>query len=189
MTIPILRRVRTISLIVSIIGWAACPTAYGEGGPLSIGGRAVDFVPRDGSAAWMGGVQARLQLPLFFAVEGSVDYRREAFGATTAHEWPVQVSGLLYVLPKIIWVQPFILGGVGWYNTTVEEPGGVSATQNRFGPHVGAGAEFNLNARWFLDATYRFIWMKDIHTTTVQGASQDIRDSGHMITLGLNYRL
>jgi hypothetical protein len=46
---------------------------------------------------WKGGVQARLRLPLFFAVEGSVDDRRDTFGATTARDVPVQLSALLYV--------------------------------------------------------------------------------------------
>jgi len=174
--------------LVAVIACATCPSAFADAGPLSIGGRAVDFVPTDGSAEWMGGAQARLRLPLFFGVEGSVDYRREAFGSTTVHEWPVQLSGLLY-LPKIILVQPFLLAGVGWYNTTVQGPGGFSATQNQFGPHLGAGVEFNLNSRWFLDATYRYIWLDKLHTVDAQGVGEDVRDSGHMITAGLNYRL
>lgn len=174
--------------LLSAAAWAACPWAMADGGPLSLGGRAVDYVPSGGSAEYMGGVQARLKLPLFFGVEGSVDYRRESFGATTVHEWPVQVSGLVY-LPKIILVQPFLLGGVGWYNTTTTGPGGFSDTQNRFGPHAGAGVEFNLTSSWFVDATYRYVWLNELHTRNAQGVNEDVRDSGHMITLGLNYRL
>jgi len=177
----------TVTLL-GAAGWAMSPRAFADGGPLSFGVRSVDFVPQDGSAEYMGGVQARLRLPLFFGVEGSADYRREAFGATTTHQWPVQVSGLLY-LPNIIIVQPFLLGGVGWYNNTTTGPDGFSATQNQFGPHAGAGAEFNLNSRWFLDATYRYIWLNKLHTVNAQGVGEDIRDSGHMITVGLNYRL
>jgi opacity protein-like surface antigen len=175
-------------LLLGVTTWMMIPRAYADGGPLSLGARGVDYVPADGSAEYMGGVQARLQLPLFFGVEGSVDYRREAFGGTTTHEWPVQLSGLLY-LPKIILVQPFLLGGVGWYNTTTKGPDGFSDTQNRFGPHAGAGVEVNLSSRWFLDATYRYVWLNELHTTNAQGVSEDIRDSGHMITAGLNYRL
>jgi len=173
-----------------LLAAVACmsPRAFADGGPLSIGGRAVDYVAQDGSAEYLGGVQARLRLPLFFGVEGSVDYRREGFGATTTHQWPVQVSGLLF-LPKIIVVQPFLLGGVGWYNTTVRGPDGFSATQNQFGPHAGVGAEFNLNSRWFLDATYRYVWLNKLHTENARGVGEDIQDSGHMITAGLNYRL
>src|SRR5579864_1330859 len=98
--LPTLRVCVGVALLC-VTGWATCPRAFADGGPLSIGARGVDFVPQDGSAEYMGGVQVRLRLPLFFGVEGSADYRREAFGATTTHQWPVQVSGLLY-LPKII---------------------------------------------------------------------------------------
>jgi len=51
------------------------------------------------------------------------------------------------------------------------------------------GAKFNLNANWFLDATYRYIWLNKLHTVNAHGVGEDIRDSGHMITVGLNYRL
>jgi len=162
---------------------------FADAGPLSIGARAVDFVPTDGKSAWTGGAQVKLQLPLFFAVEGSVDYRRNAFGPTTAQDWPVQLSALMYVLPRIIWVQPFILVGGGWYHTNVDGPRGFSDRQNRFGPHAGAGIDFNLNSHFFLDTTYRFVWLNKIHTIDNQGNALDIRDRGHMITAGLNYRI
>ena len=174
--------------LVAGSAWVTCSSAFADGGPLSIGGRTVDFVPTDGSAEWMGGVQARLRLPLFFGAEGSVDYRREAFGSTTVHQWPIQLSGLLY-LPKIILVQPFLLAGAGWYNTTTRGPDGFSETQNQFGPHVGAGFDFNLSSNWFLDATYRYIWLDKLHTVNAQGVGEDVRNSGHMITAGFNYRL
>ena len=177
------------AFLLGVSAWAACPSASADGGPLSLGIRAVDYVPTDGKGSWKGGVQARMQLPLFFALEASVDYRRDSFGATTARDYPVQVSALMYPLPKIIWVQPFLLAGGGWYHTTVDGPAGFTGTQNRFGPHVGAGAEFTLSSHWFLDATYRFVWLSDLHTVNAQGAAQDVRDRGHMITAGINYRL
>jgi opacity protein-like surface antigen len=174
--------------LLSVTMWTMSSRASADGGPFSIGARAVDYVPTDGKAEYLGGVQARLRLPLFFGVEGSVDYRRESFGGTTTHVWPVQLSGLLY-LPKIVVVQPFLLGGVGWYNTTVHGPNGFSATQNQFGPHIGAGAEFDLSPNWFVDATYRFVWLNKLHTVNALGVGEDVRDSGHMITAGINFRL
>ena len=174
--------------LLAVTTWTMSPKAYADAGPLSLGARGVDYVSQDGHAEYLGGVQARLRLPLFFGVEGSADYRRESFGGTTTHQWPLMVSGLLY-LPKIIVVQPFLLGGVGWYNSTVHGPNGFSATQNQFGPHAGGGAEFNLSSSWFLDATYRYVWLNKLHTVNAQGVGEDVRDSGHMITAGLNYRL
>jgi len=106
----------------------------------------------------------------------------------TTHQWPVQLSGLIF-LPKIILVQPFLLGGVGWYNTTVHGPNGFDQTQNQYGPHAGAGVEVNLSSNVFLDATYRYVWLNKLHSENAQGTSQEIRDSGHMITVGINYRI
>jgi opacity protein-like surface antigen len=177
------------AMLLCAMVWTPCPSAWADGGPLSIGLRAVDYVPTDGKGTWKGGLQARLQLPLFFAVEGSVDYRDDKFGATDAHDYPALVSVLLYPLPKIVMVQPFFLVGGGYYHTTVDGPNGFTGTQNRFGPHVGAGVDFDLNSNWFLDATYRYVWLSDLHTVNDQGAAQNERDRGHMITIGLNCRI
>jgi opacity protein-like surface antigen len=174
--------------LMSLLACAIPTLTFADAGPLSIGGRAVEYTPQDGSNEYMGGVQARLRLPLFFGAEGSVDYRRDTNGDTTTHQWPVQLSGLIY-LPKIIVVQPFLLAGVGWYNTTVHGPNAFDQTQNQFGPHAGAGVEINLSSCVFLDATYRYVWLNKLHSEDAQGASQDIRDSGHMITAGINFRL
>ena len=177
-------------LMLAMSLWVVPQSACADGGgPFSIGGRAVSFSPQDGKENVYGGVQARLRLPLFFAVEASVDYRRETFGDTKVHDWPVQLTALMYVLPKIFVVQPFILGGVGWYHTTVDGPNGFSDTQTRSGPHAGAGVELSLNSSWFIDATYRYIWLQKIHTQDANQTREDLRDNGHMVTLGLNYRI
>ena len=167
-------------LILTIALWAV-PTSgiADDGGPLSIGGRAVSFSPRDGSQAWYGGAQARFKLPILFAIDASVDYRHETLGDTQVHDWPVQVSALMYILPKIVVVQPFILGGVGWYHTTVEGPNGFNDTQTRSGPHAGAGVELTLNSRWFIERhrTVTFGCRK-FHTENASAANEDLRDSG-----------
>ncbi len=134
-----------------------------------------------------GGAQLRMRLPLFFGAEASVDYRHSEFDTTKIHDWPVQLSGLIY-LPHLLMVQPFLLAGVGWYHTTVETPNS-SNTDTRFGPHAGAGVEWNLNARWFLDATYRYVWVDKFHSDDPNAVQQDFKDRGHMITAGINVRL
>ena len=58
------------------LGCVVCPKVSADAGPLSLGVRAVDYMPTDGDGSWRGGgVQARFRLPLFFSVEGSVDRR------------------------------------------------------------------------------------------------------------------
>src|ERR1700675_4519106 len=103
---------------------------------LSLGGRGTYYNPSDGNGSWYGGAQLRLHLGTVFAVEGSVDYRRNKFGSTRVDTFPVQASALFYLFPGR--VSPFILGGAGWYFTNVDTPTG-NDTQNRFGVHAGGG--------------------------------------------------
>jgi opacity protein-like surface antigen len=156
----------------------------------SLGGRAAYFWPAQsdaGSGQWMGGAQLRFYLAKFFAVEGSADYRqqRTSGASTIADIYPVQVSGLLYLLPNSP-VSPFALGGVGWYFTHVRGPNGFDQTSNRFGSHVGGGLQFFLSRHWSLDATYRYIFTDRI-TTTSNGARVSITGDGHMVTGGVNF--
>jgi hypothetical protein len=173
-----MKRFISIAVCAALLAFGGSQIVRAEAGPLSIGGRAVNFEPIDGNGSWQGGAKARLNLPLSFAVEASVD-----------HDWPVQATALFFILPKVVWVQPYLLGGVGWYGTKVEGPNGFNDTQNRTGGHAGAGVDFNFNDHWYADATYRYIWLKDVHTVDANGSALQVRDRGHMITIGLNYRL
>src|SRR5262245_36748832 len=81
---------------------AADPESVG-GKVFSIGGRGTYVDPRDADQAkWYGGVQARLRIVPAIAIEGSVDYRRNLFGAgtTIARSYPVQLSLLAYLTPN-----------------------------------------------------------------------------------------
>ncbi len=156
-------------------------------GPVSLGGRAMYFDPRDGSGEWYGGGQLRLYPSHYFAFEGSVDYRRNDFnGNTRTHTYPVQVSALIYPLGTTR-LAPFLLGGGGWYYTTVRGPGGFSDTQNRFGLHAGGGLQFFLNRHWSIDGTYRYIWLERIESRDQNIVDKNFQDSGHMFTIGVNF--
>ena len=155
-------------------------------GRFSIGGRAVWFDPKGGDSSWSGGAQVRLYLTRFFAIEGSADYRQNKFNGTTVHTYPVQVSALLYLLPG--WrLSPFILGGGGWYYTTVDGPGGFDDTQNRFGVHAGGGLQYFISRHFSIDGTYRYIWLEDVASKDRNITDKDFRDSGQMVTIGVNY--
>src|SRR5688500_8987150 len=152
---------------------------------LSIGGRATWFDPKDGSSRWFGGGQVRIYPLKWLAFEGSADYRRTDFGDTRVHTYPVQVSALLYLLPGKR-LSPFILGGGGWYYTTVKGPGGFDDTQNRFGAHAGGGLQFWFNDRVSIDGTYRHVWLEDITSRDQNIKDKTFRDSGQMVTVGIN---
>lgn len=157
---------------------------------VSLGGRGsyawgVDQDFDDGD--WMGGAQLRVYLAKMFAVEGSVDWRQQDFDEadTTVDTLPVQVSGLLYILPNSP-VSPYALGGVGWYHTKVRGPAGFEDTDSRFGAHVGGGLQFFLARHWSIDGSYRYIFTDRI-TSRRDGVDVSIDGDGHMITAGLNF--
>lgn len=151
-------------------------------GVFSIGGRAVYYDPIDGNDDWRGGAQARLYLTEFFAIEGSADYRKNDFGGTTVRTFPIQLSGLIYLLPGKR-LSPFLIGGGGWYYTDVDGPGGFEDVQQRFGLHGGGGLQLMVNRHWSVDGSYRWVWLERIRG---QG-NQKFQDEGHMVTVGLNY--
>jgi opacity protein-like surface antigen len=162
--------------------------AQAQGGDVSLGGRGMYFKPDDGTGVWSGGAQLRLHLTSVWAVEGSVDYRRETFdgGDTRVYNYPVQASLLAYLMPGSP-ISPFLLAGGGWYYTRTDGPNGYEQTQDRFGPHVGAGVEAYLNSSWSIDGTYRYIWVKDVESRNASLLDANYSDSGHMVTAGLNY--
>jgi opacity protein-like surface antigen len=157
---------------------------------VSLGGRAA-YIWNQGADAedgdFFGGAQLRVYLAKFFAIEGSADFRQQQFGGgtTTVDIYPVQLTGLLYVIPNSP-VSPFLLGGVGWYFTDVRGPGGFDESQNRTGAHVGAGIQFFMHRHWSLDATYRYLFTDRI-TTRAGNANISVNGDGHMVTGGLNF--
>jgi len=157
-----------------------------EIGPISIGGRATYFDPNDASGKWYGGAQVRLYPFQYLAFEGSVDYRRNDFDGTRTHSYPVQVSALIYPLGTTR-LAPFILGGGGWYYTTVKAPGNFDDTQNRFGLHAGGGLQFFLNHHWSIDGTYRYIWLEKVQSKDQNIVDKKFNDNGHMVTIGINF--
>jgi opacity protein-like surface antigen len=155
-------------------------------GLFSLGGRAMYFNPSDGEDNWHGGAQARLHLGEIFAIEGSADYRKNDFGDTTVHTYPVQATALMYLLPGKR-ISPFVLGGAGWYYTSVDGPGGLSDTQHRFGLHGGGGLQLMLNRHWSIDGTYRYVWLERVQSRDESLLDKSFQDAGHMVTVGLNF--
>lgn len=155
-------------------------------GFFSIGGRAVYYDPKDTQANWFGGAQVRVNPFKYLSFEGSADYREQEAAGTTIHTYPVQVSALIYPLGHSR-LAPFLLGGGGWYYTTVKGPGNFDDTQNRFGLHAGGGLQFFINNHISIDSTYRYIWLEDVQSRDQNIQDKNFNDNGHMITAGLNF--
>ncbi len=164
--------------------WAGMPQV--DIGLFSLGGRATYFDPKEGDDNWFGGAQLRLHPWRYLAIEGSADYRREEFdGGTKTHTYPVQGSLLIYPLGTTR-LAPFILGGGGWYFSTVDAPGNFSNTQHRFGGHVGGGLQFFITDHFSIDSTYRHIWLERLGSRNQNLEDKKFNDNGHMVTIGLN---
>jgi hypothetical protein len=106
----------------------------------------------------MGGAFLRAR-SAFVGIEGSIDYHEEElpFDAEL-RSWPVRASLLVYPLAPV-----YALAGLGWYNATLDYPGGFpldDETDSQLGYHFGAGFEipiandisFTSDIRWlFID--------------------------------------
>lgn len=155
-------------------------------GFFSIGGRAAYYDPNEGQARWFGGAQVRVNPFKYLSFEGSADYRQQDTAGSTIHTYPVQVSALIYPLGHSR-LAPFLLGGGGWYYTTVRGPGNFDDTQNRFGLHAGGGLQSFFNNHISIDSTYRYIWLENIESKDQNIKDKNFDDNGHMITAGLNF--
>lgn len=143
--------------------------------------------PKDADdGTWTAGVQARLRLG-HFAAEASIMVHENDYsdGDVVILQYPVQLTAFFYILDKGP-VQPYILGGVGWYYTRIEYRENLSAlddqTDNTFGWHFGAGAEFFLSPRVSLNGDVRYIF---IDPDTDEVVDQDF--NYWQITFGINF--
>jgi opacity protein-like surface antigen len=78
----------------------------------------------------------------YLGFEGAANYRSEDLGGADLRTWPVSASLLVFPLSTL-----YALGGVGWYNSTLDFPKTANLddrTDSPFGYHFGAGLEVPL---------------------------------------------
>jgi opacity protein-like surface antigen len=162
----------------------------------SLGGHASYTKANDADGAWAGGAQLRLRLLGPLGVEGLIDYRRTTYSAggedvLRIEQYPVQASLMLFILPGQ--VQPYVLGGGGWYYTKSTFLGAQSAlgsdTQHTFGGHVGGGVELGAKAKVSLhvDVRYVFLGVDSIDAIRDRYHNNPKADFWHG-TAGLNFK-
>lgn len=128
------------------------------------------------------GIQARGRLTPNLAIEGAIDYRKEEFdnGNIVSKSYPILASALLYLLPNST-LSPYIIGGIGWYNTTVEIKGADNETSSDIGYHFGAGADIPIAETVVLNFDIRYNFLD------VSVESKDIDYKGWIGTGGLTF--
>jgi opacity protein-like surface antigen len=167
---------RLCSLALATI--LACGLAAPARAQVSIGGHA-SYTKSDGAdGTWWGGAQLRIRFgPL--GVEGLADYRRTTYSALgvdvlRVEQYPVQASAMIFILSGP--VQPYILGGGGWYFTRSTHLGPDAllghTTEHKFGSHAGGGVDFRLAKHVSIHADVRYVFL------TVSSV-QDIKDRYH----------
>jgi len=115
---------------------------------------------------WFGGVQLRVPLTEVFTVEGSIEFHSSEFndGDIEIIQYPVQATLLLFPMPSSTTISPYVLGGLGWYYTTVDFSGSLSGvdseTESIFGAHLGFGARVSLGGTTTLSADLRYIFLE-----------------------------
>ncbi|MBI3856822.1 MAG: porin family protein [Planctomycetes bacterium] len=136
--------------------------------------------------AWFGGAQARLHFARILAAEGSLTFHQNRYehGDVGVTQYPVQLTAFLYLIPEGP-LRPYLLGGLGWYYTTIEYKGVFSPisdkTEHIFGEHLGAGAELRLGPKASIDADLRTIFL---NPSTDQVIHRDF--NYWQVTLGVN---
>jgi len=148
-----------------------------------MGGGEVEFIPkiplpelglrvgylkeRDADkGTWFAGVQIRYPLTDMFTLEGSIEFHTSDFadGEIEVITYPVQASVLIFPLPKTPMIAPYVVAGLGWYYTTVDFSGSLSAfdsqTESMFGAHIGFGAKMSLGGASTVSADLRYIFLE-----------------------------
>jgi hypothetical protein len=160
---PHLRYLAGAAFIAAATGFTAVPaSAQGFG----IGGRfawvKVDTDLDDDSVRFVGG-QIRLGLSRRIGVEVSLDSHSEDLELLNqkVKERPIQVSLLMKLSGSA--VQPYLLGGPGWYKRSVEPlegPGDdLEVSTTEFGWHAGGGLELRMGRHFGVHGDYRYTFL------------------------------
>jgi opacity protein-like surface antigen len=137
-----------------------------------------------------GGAQLRWRLGPVLGLEASIDYRREEFdnGATEIRSYPILASVLLYPFP-LGPLQPYAIGGVGWYFSRIEIKDGPHDETRRFGAHVGAGLDLPIAPKVVLNGDIRWIFY-DVDSKEIRDQQlKEPNTNGWLATVGLTVYL
>ncbi len=162
----------------------------------SLGGHASYTKASEADGSWAGGAQIRLRFPGPFGVEGLIDYKRTTYSEGGAdvlriEQYPVQASLMLFILPGQ--VQPYVLGGGGWYYTRSTYLGPLatlgSDTQHTFGGHAGGGVELGAKSKVsvHVDVRYVFLGVNSIDAVRDRYNNNPKADFWHG-TAGINFK-
>jgi len=159
--------------------------ASAEAGKFGIGARAGFYKSSDADGGKLyGGIQARWRVFPALSVEGSLDYRgREDYpGNKKITSYPLLATALFYPIPEAKY-SPYLLAGLGWYYSKVEDPSG-SNTDHTPGLHVGAGLDIPLSPEITFNADFRYYFLNYSDQRV-----KDLKTNGYIISVGMTFYL
>jgi opacity protein-like surface antigen len=153
-------RVFVCAAIVFAVSVSSAHAQFGVGGRFAMIRGDVDA---DTSSVRFTGGQLRAGLSKRMSIELALDVHTETNEALTerVRDYPFQASLLLF--PVRAGFSPFVLAGIGWYSTRVEQLADDevldSVTTRRRGYHAGFGAEIRLGRHAGLHGDYRYTFL------------------------------
>jgi opacity protein-like surface antigen len=146
------------------------------------------FVSRTPDAAgptFLGGAQVLTRFTGVLGVElfigyGSCRYEEDGTTVLGVQQLPVQLSALVYLLPNLR-VQPYLLGGVGYYRIWATGEGPLAAQgrtiENKFAFHAGAGIDVRTGRAVSIRVEGRYVFL-DVDAVTQIGKSANSWQAG-----------
>jgi opacity protein-like surface antigen len=178
------------TLCVSVVLLTATPAAAQFGVGARLAWVTADSQLDEDSVRFVGG-QIRFGLSPRIGVEVSLDSHSEDLELLNqkVKERPIQASLLLKLAKGA--VQPYLLGGPGWYKRSVEPLDGSSdaVSTTEFGWHAGAGLEIRAGNHFGIHGDYRYTFLNfgddDERVIGLPGLERVLpRHRGSMWTLG-----
>ena len=134
----------------------------------------VSRTPDASGSTFLGGAHVLTRFTGVLGVELFAGYRNDKYVEGSAslrvQQFPVQLSALAYLSPNLR-VQPYLLGGVGYYriSATREDPNAVPAEdhsiENKFAFHAGAGVDIRVARALSLRVEGRYVFL-DVDAVT-----------------------
>lgn len=183
-----IRKISTVSIFLLFLSFFFAIDAWAESskgivGKFGIGPRAGYYKSNDADEGNLYfGAQARARLTPNLGIEGAIDYRKEEFenGNIVSKSYPILVSGLLYLLPESSF-SLYVVGGAGWYYTSVEIKGVGDETSSDFGYHLGGGVDIPIARTAVLNFDIRYNFLD------ISVKDKDIDYKGWIGTGGLTF--
>ena len=160
-------------------------TGLADSGKFGVGVRGGLYKTNDADSMMLyGGAQVRWKIFPGMSIEGTLDYHASESYPNNRKitNYPLLVSALFYLMPDAKF-SPYLLGGVGWYYSTIEDSTG-SSTAYTPGFHLGVGLDIPLDPNIVFNADVRYYFLNYGDQKV-----KDLNANGYIVSAGLTFYL